>query len=756
MRTLSISSVINLIFIALSISPCLSQADENLVDTVPKPVTNELPVGANDKEEIILNRITIAGTRDEVRNLAGSAQNLNTEELQAARGGFDDIGRVLGQVPGVNIQDEEGYGRRPNIGLRGTSVERSSSITLMEDSVLIAPAPYSAPAAYYFPPVGRMSGLEVIKGAGTIKYGPRTIGGSVNLFSTPIPSARSLEGLLAGGTDETLKGRLSFGESYRYGGFMLEGYQIETEGFKELDGGGDTGFRLRDLGAKIRLNTDANADYYQQLQFKIQDYDEDSNETYLGLTQADFDRNPLRRYRASQLDDLNVQNQQYHLRHYIELSDNLDVTTTLYRNNTQRAWYKLQSVGGNSLSNILEEPENFRDSFDWITGEQDSPENALVIRDNNRRYFSRGVQSIVSSRFETAALAHSLEFGARYHEDQENRFQRDDLYQMSSGRMILNEMGAPGSESNRLSDADAWAFYVQDEIGFDKFTLVPGLRYENIRFERRDFGKSDPQRLGTDLQQNRTSLDVFIPGLGGTYQINDSAALFGGIFKGFSPPGPGASDDVKEEESVNYEFGGRYNEDLLDAELVFFWNDYENLLGADTLAAGGEGTGDLFNAGEASARGLEAAVGYDFGSDLPVTLPAKLSYTYTKAEFDSSFDSELFGLVKSGDALPYIPRHQGALSIGIGHDSYGLLTLKGRYVDSMTAFAGEAGARPNASTDNYFVFDLDAQIPVTEEATFFVELFNVFDDEYVVARRPAGARPGLPFTALAGVKFALN
>src|SRR5690606_10210309 len=105
---------------------------------------------------------------------------------------------------------------------------RSANITLMEDGVLIAPAPYSAPAAYYFPSIARMRAIEILKGAAQIKYGPHTTGGSLNFLSTKIPDKFSLYADVKTGVDNTRIGNFHTGVSGEHAGFLLETYQAVT------------------------------------------------------------------------------------------------------------------------------------------------------------------------------------------------------------------------------------------------------------------------------------------------------------------------------------------------------------------------------------------------------------------------------------------------------------------------------------------------------------------------------------------------
>ena len=700
----------------------------------------------------LLDRITVIGDVIEQRQLAGSAAYLSPKQLEDTKKGHDDIHRALRQVPGVNIQEEDGYGLRPNIGFRGVSVERSSSITLMEDGVLIAPAPYSASSAYFFPPFGRMEALEVVKGASQIKYGPRTTGGSLNLFSTSVPDTFSAKLNTRFGSNSTKIAHINIGDSYKHAGWLLETYQAESDGFKDLENGADTGYDIADYLGKIRFNTDPDAVVYQELELKFNNYDQTSNETYLGLTESDFKIDPFKRYAASQLDRMDVDHDQFQIQHYLEASNSVDVTTVAYYNKTKRNWYKLQSAGGNSLHDVLDDPASFADSFSWIQGST-SPDDALAIRANNREYYSKGIQTVLGIETELGETLHELEVGLRLHEDEEDRYQHEDSYKMENGTMILTSTGAPGSNANRIGSANAIAAFIQDKISYSDVTVTPGLRYESVNFKLEDFGKEDPGRTGEDLSTVRTSNNVLIPGIGLHYQVVDAFGAFFGIHKGFQPAGPTSSPEVKEEESINYELGARGEVGSFRSEATLFYNDYDNLLGADTASAGGAGTGDLFNAGQATSYGIEVAAGLDLAEFISnkVSLPVAVNYTYTNAEFDQSFDSELFGLVMDGDRLPYIPEHQASIHAGVEYKRV-VLSLNGHFVDEMPTFAGASGSRAEDFTDSYFVVDATGELKLSDKVKLFVSANNLFDEEYVVARRPAGARPGLPLSVFAGIK----
>jgi Fe(3+) dicitrate transport protein len=627
----------------------------------------------------------------------------------------------------------------------------------MEDGVLIAPAPYSAPAAYYFPNVGRMSSIEVRKGSSQIKYGPNSTGGAINLVSTRVPYELSGQAELSAGEYNSSKLYANIGNSHQNFGYLVEGMNIRNNGFKELDGGGDTGFNVTDLMGKVMFRTSPDASRYQRLDLKAGYYDETSNETYLGLTRSDFREDPFRRYAGSSRDQMNAEHWQVMARHFIQFSADLDLTTTIYRNNFKRDWYKLQSTDGISISEVLRNPDQHPVALSYLQG-MNSPDDALTIRSNNREYYSQGAESRLNYHFDLGSLENRIELGARYHQDQEDRFQFEDDYRMENGSMILTNAGTPGTQANRIGSADALAVFLQNRIILDRWTINPGIRFENIRFKNTNYGTDDILRTGSDLQESQYSLNIFVPGIGVTYDVSSRITLISGIHKGFSPPSPGSDSDTRSEESINYEFGIRYADHLIQSEVIGYYNSYNNLLGSDLAAGGGGGTTAQFNAGEVKVAGLEAALNIDFADLLDVSfqLPFSINYTLTDARFQSSFESNFgpWGTVEKGDKLPFIPQHQLNTSLSLSLDKLGI-HLNTFTTGKMRTVAGSGPILQEYSTDSFFLVDLSSSYQLFSHMEVFVNVRNILNAVYNVSDRPAGLRPGLPRTFAGGLKLNL-
>jgi Fe(3+) dicitrate transport protein len=706
----------------------------------------------------LLDRITVVGSPRRAAGIPGSVHKISSTELARQNQAYDDPHRVMLRVPGMIVTEEEGYGLRPNIGMRASGTDRSASITVMEDGVLAAPAPYASPAAYYFPITGRMEGVEVRKGSSQIKYGPRTNGGALNLLSTSIPGQTKAHARVAGGSDDTRKLHANYGDSWKRLSWMLETYQARTDGFKTLDTGGNTGFDVEDYVGKLRYSSSPESQHYQEVMLKFGYKDEVSNETYLGLTDADFERDPYRRYAASQFDKMDNDHTQALVRHFIVASDRVDVTTSVYRNDFARNWYKLDRVDGVALDDVLTDPGTYASEYAHLTGDSASSNDALAVKANNREYYAQGIESVVGITFNAFGSSNELEVGARFHQDEEDRLQHTDSYRMEAGgTMIRTSEGVPGGSGggdNRVGIARAVAGFVQDEITVSDWTVVPGARVEWIETEQEQYAANDPDRsIAPTVTENSTT--AFVPGIGATYHATEWLDAFAGVHKGFAPPGPGSDDETRPEESINYEAGVRSHRGGIELSLLGFFNDYENLLGRDTFSSGGTGSGDLYNAGEVRAYGVEASAGYTFQLGA-WSAPVSASYTYSHAEFLTTFVStyEPWGSVEEGDELPYLPAYLVSASAAV-QSSRALAGFFANYTSKMRTIAGQGDIPFTESTDSRVILDLTAEYELIAHARVFASAQNVTDEVYIAARRPTGVRPGMPRMFIAGLKFDL-
>ncbi|KAA8982500.1 TonB-dependent receptor [Halospina sp. K52047b] len=730
------------------------------------------------QQDFTLDQLTITGGPERISNVPGSAHVIDEEALD--RHNYGDPIRVLRQIPGVNMRQEDGFGLFPNIGMRGTATGRSSKITLMEDGILAAPAPYAAPSAYYFPPVGRMHNVEVRKGSSAIQYGPYTNGGALNMISTPIPSEEfsgRIQSML--GSDGGERHHAHIGGSEGQWGWMIEGYTDGSDGFRDLDtprdvqgersenlSEQDTGFERREFVGKLRWHSAPGAEYYQQVDLKVGMGERDANESYMGQTLSDFRKDPYRRYAASAQDRFHSEREQYSLTHYIEFSEDLDLSTTLYRNNFERNWYKLGNVEGTSHSEIITNPDDNQNLLNWLKGTpatsdayQGQSNRGLIanVDAGNRKYYSQGIQTELGYRFETGDIKHDLDVGLRVHEDEIDRHEWDDEYAMTeTGSMVFTgTSGGPRTGSNRKTEADAIAGYVLNTMSFGRWQVMPGVRYESIDLERTEFG--DVAR-STVTGGRENSYDVVTPGIGATYQVSNALTLLGGVHRGFSPAG--SKPDAEEETSINYELGARYNQGAFSSELIAFYNDYDNLLAECSLSSGCNSqqvqNGETFNGGEVEIQGLEATALYDLGADqqLGLNLPLSVTYTYTESEFTSNnIDREFasWGDAQKGDELPDIPEHQLTVSAGIETGPWSG-DVTGNYVSDARSEAGSGAIPADETIESRFLVDVSGRYAFTEQVSGIVSVENATDEEYISSWNPAGARPGMPRTYWAGVE----
>jgi Fe(3+) dicitrate transport protein len=689
-----------------------------------------------------IETVTIIGTKEDASRVAGSSAVISAEDLAAFN--YTDIQRVLAVVPGVYTRDEDGYGLRPNISIRGTYADRSGKITLMEDGVLISPAPYTASSAYYFPTMGRVSGVEVLKGAAAIENGPYTIGGAVNLLSTPIPDQTGGNLTAEYGEDNTYRVHSYYGGVAKNWSFLVEGHLHSSDGFSDIDySSGDTGFEKNDLLAKLRYTTSPEASYYQQLELKLQYSDENSDQTYVGLTEIDLGQDAYRRYGLSRQDNMDNDHQSVSLSHVIEFNEAISLTTTGYYNEFSRDWYKVDKIDGEGIDELITcanggdctgMSSNYG-SYDpvFANGVLHGTELADVyLKHNNRDYESQGVQARLAADFATGSWEHTVHVGLRYHEDEEARRQPVDRY--LQGKDGSFERVATGTASHSDKQSDAWSAYLTDALAIGNWTLKPGLRYE-------------------DYTINGVANTEWLPGLGAAWELTDNWQLLAGVYEGHSPS---ASSNSDPETATNYEFGFRYQGAALSGEVIGFFSDYDNIIGVCTNS-GGAGArpceaGETENGGKAEVRGVEVQAAYAFELGF-AQLPVSLSYTYTDAEFKSSFTgASVWGEVDKGDKLPNLPENQLALTGGLLLDNGVSADLRLRYYEDTCS---TAACGPFEDIDSWYSLDLALHYAWNTRTRIYLNVDNITDsDDDIVSREPkAGARAQKPRTLLAGVSF---
>ena len=712
-----------------------------------------------------LSPLTVTGIVPDPFELPGSAAVVAGEDFRAR--GYTNLKQIAATAPGVFVRDEDGFGNFPNISIRGVDGTRSAKVTLMEDGILTAPSPYSAPNAYYSPKSGRMAGIEFLKGSSQVMYGPHTTGGVVNFLSTPIPTEerRFFSRLTAGSYgnlfNQTWLGGVTQTEAGKVGA-LVELHTQLSDGFRQIDGvGRRSGYTLTE--PMIKLSWEPSGGLRQRFELKVGQTDFDADESYAGLSEADLRTRPDRRYASSRFDHHVAEQWRTYLRWSAEPDKSLRLDSALYFNRFDRMWDKLDGItpAPGLLSNIGEAlvhaPSLALLRGDRVTGNDGS----FYTNKALRQHEAYGWQGAVTKRLEAGAVRHELTAGLRIHRDDAGGSNQRTTYAVDDG---VIGAGTPGAVSSAgYQETVATAFFIEDSIRTGALTLRPGLRYEHLKM-----GSTS----GAGAYAPTTNAMV-MGGLGFTYALNAEHALFGGVYRGGSAANPaGYAAGATSESSLGKELGWRGRKGATSWELVAFHTDFHDLI-APVVGVAGGGLLAVTNGGGAVSYGLEALLRHDLaGGERGYKVPVYAGLTWTHARFKDIVSSRLgnsagiFAGAENGHDIPYIPAWKLAAGAGLESGPYaGSLDLSyysstwgtgynanPRLVDGTSSLADPSAI--DGRVDGLLTVDLNLRWQCTRTFRVVGGVQNLLDRRAIISRAPLGGRANAPRTLCLGGELA--
>lgn len=702
-----------------------------------------------DTLHFTMPQIEIMGEQNGVfQRTPGSVTVVNRREIQllAPVSGNE----IMRRSPGVHVVDEEGSGLRTNIGIRGLDPDRSRNVLILEDGIPVALNPYGEPEMYYTPAIDRMSRVEIIKGSGQILFGPQTIGGVINYITADPTLAPETNLQFRAGGSGYFSGQLRHSQTNGNTGVMVNYLH------KQADQLGHAGFSIHDFSTKLKFRLSDRS----SIGVKLGIYDENSNATYIGLTQSMFDQANQDFVLMAPDDRLNVRRYALSATHQYQWTKRLSIKTTAYAYTTTRDWQR-QDFSINASSNTP--PANFTGQL-W--GDSSIAGGALFMRQStthrNRQFEVAGAESRVNYQYNVLGLNQQLDGGVRF------QFERA-YEQLLQGRKPDARSG--DMLENEIRTGLAASVFLQNRTDItDKISLTAGLRYENFDYER-DISRRRFSNVVRDTNLVAGSaVQQFIPGLGINWNLNSTTTLFAGIHRGFAPPrvkdaidGSGAVQALEAELSWNTELGVRLQPtSAINLEATAFRLDFSNQIIPVSQSSGGAGAG-LVNGGKTLHQGIEFASALDFGKlfEQHYSLQLQLMATYIDARFASDrFIAQGNDTLNiSGNRTPYAPEWLMTATLSFEHKSGFAMRLVAnnvgeQYGDILNRTSPTANGQ-EGQIAAYTVIDATALYAINKRLSVNLAVKNLTNERYMVSRRPQGIRVGLPIFVTAGIDIRL-
>jgi Fe(3+) dicitrate transport protein len=688
--------------------------------SAPTPSAPAAPEGTPAREREAVEVRIIGSKADSLQKVPGSGTIIGSKEIQCAEP--YDVAELLNRAPGITARQEQEGGARLDIGVRGLDPGRSRSLLVLEDGIPMSLNPYAEPDLYIAPQIERMRGIEVLKGSGSVLFGPSTVGGIINFLTIAPPPRQSVRVEADYGSFNYKRALAQYGDTFGSARYVVQG------SYKAGDGAAAQPFQTVDMFTKVALDTSKTGQAIVKLSF----HDDATYAADVGLTREMFAEDPAqatlaphdrmhqRRYAASLIHEERV--------------GTTTVRTLVYAYETQRFWRRQDLTRTTPEGTPPTDFERFAGDFS-VPGAGIFFLNTDTIQD--RTYDVAGFEPRLDTHFATGPVGHKLEYGARV-------LGETAKYEQRSGTMPDSDSGALQSEETHRTVAEA--AYVQDTIAFRENLLVtPGVRIEHADFHKIVLRQAN---LDVNIPGNISSTGV-IPGVGMIYGSRENH-VFGGIHLGWQPPRVASSFapngtpyEVSPQQAINYEVGTRLlPAKWLRGELTGFLISYQNEIIAGASSGGDSaGVAGLTNGGATRHVGVEAAAQAAIGRALGWTTGVDLiaRYSFARATF--------VGGAYDGNLVPYAPLNTFSAVLDVNHPSGFGGEAAFYFTDSQ--FADPTNIRAEDATGQYGLIsahtNLDANVHYKHRPSgisLHLSVKNALQDYYITERRPNGIAVG--------------
>jgi Fe(3+) dicitrate transport protein len=708
--------ILSLVILIVNIAQAQNSKKEK--DTIQaKNLPDVTVVGRNSKSDYqqmpeIVGTNIYAGKKNALIVLDNVQGNVVTNNMR----------QVLAKVPGIHIWESDPSGIQIGIAARGLSPNRSWEFNVRQNGYDIAADPFGYPEAYYNPQLQAVQRIEIVRGQGSLQYGPQ-FGGLVNYI---LRNGSEINKTFEFETQQTVGSNGLF-NSYN----AIGGKKGKVHYYTFFDHRNGDGWRQ-------------NGQYYTNAGYGTVTY----NFTDRFSLTAEVMRSHIRSQQPGGLTDAQIKQdaqQSFRSRNWFDITWTTPALIANFKINDKTRWNtKLFGTIGNRNSVGFLQSITTKDSI-----------NATTLTYNNRvvnldQYRNYGLESRIITDYHLGKMKNTLSGGIRLYTGTTTR-QADGKGTTGTGY----DVSITGNYPRDITFASKNIAVITENIFriTDKFLIIPGIRYEWL--EGSSSGRNGYTSGGTEiiLQNITRSRSFILAGIGTEYHVTKATEVYGNISQAYRPiqfanlQAPPTTDvvdpDLKDAKGYNIDLGYRGKvKNFLQFDISGFYLQYDNRVGTVTVS-GTPSYRLITNVGSSTSKGFEGYAEFNpiraFGKSKHADLIIFGSYGYTDAKYSGDHKDAN----TKGKKVENAPANIFRGGITAGYKGFLLTAQISTVGETFSDANNTVTASSNGNTGlipSYTVTDLTATYKFTKGINLKAGMNNLFDERYFTRR--AGGYPG--------------